>query len=513
MIISGHMGEILGFRLLRVKISGHKVLKNVDIRFCDDTIEPVVYTTGVIGPNGTGKSHLMGAIATAFMEIRNAIESGNAPRKRFSFLLDYSMRGDVYSVTNISKFKIKGFELVELDDEPFSSLQATRNNRQIDLKEIVLPERVIASTMTITDKFLARTDEFYRYKGIRNERSASTTGTRTIIRKTIDSLMECMYAKSAFQEELSILLENLGLEKHLHVSYGMRYKNLFLRPDMSAGMIREIFDNWKENFPSRGNAPWGYGSYIRGLRDNEVALGEAARFLAEKARESESRKSVVATYDVMQSPWDFYRDSEALKVLSQLDLLSFPSINVAKKDTVYGLENSSSGETHLLCQFIGIMADIRHNSLILIDEPENSSHPNWQMNYVGWLKHIFREYRDCHFVIATHSPLILANLKATESTIVRLKRGESNRIENEGGMERGCYSWTMDEILQDVMEMRSSRTEEFNNAMKVFEAAVDNDDRERAEIAYKRLLPLIHPENVLAEVLRIQMIGLDRKEV
>lgn len=498
----------MGFRLLRVKISGHKVLKQIDIKFCDDALEPVVYTTGVIGPNGTGKSHLMGAIATAFMEVRNAIDSGNAPRKRFSFLLEYCMMGDVYSVTNILKFKIEGFELVELDEEPYSSLQATRNNHQIDIKEIVLPERVIASTMTITDKFLARTDDFYKYKGIRNERSASTTGTRTIIRKTVDSLMGCMYAKSAFQEELSILLDNLGLEKHLHVSYGMRYKDLFLRPDMSADMIRDIFDNWKDNFPSRENAPWGYGSYIRGLKENEEALSTAARFLAEKARERDTRKSVVVTYDVMEAPWDFYRDSEALKVLSQLDLLSFPSINVTKKDTVYGLENSSSGEAHLLCQFIGIMADIRHNSLILIDEPENSSHPNWQMNYVGWLKHIFREYNDCHFVIATHSPLILANLKASESTLVRLTRGENNRIENGGGMERGCYSWTMDEILQDVMEMKRNRTEDFSKAMADFENARDMDDKVKAKDAYDRLIPLIRPGNVLAEVLRIQMIGL-----
>ena len=102
-------------------------------------------------------------------------------------------------------------------------------------------------------------------------------------------------------------------------------------------------------------------------------------------------------------------------------------------------------------------------------------------------------------------------MKATESTIVRLKRNEGNRIMDEGGMEKGCYSWTVDEILQEVMEMKNSRTKEYQSAMADFEKALDNDDKEMAKKAYKRLIPLINPGNVLAELLRIQMIGLTDK--
>ena len=57
----------MGFRLLRLNISGHPILKNTSVVFCDDKNEsPVVYTTGIIGANGTGKSYLMGAIASIF---------------------------------------------------------------------------------------------------------------------------------------------------------------------------------------------------------------------------------------------------------------------------------------------------------------------------------------------------------------------------------------------------------------------------------------------------------------
>ena len=498
----------MGFRLRNIQISGHPVLKSTNVTFCDDEKnEPVVYTTGIIGANGTGKSYLIGAIATIFSDIYRAKTNGELGSKRFSFTVVYDYNGDTYRVSNVHV--LDRARKMEAADNHTYNIYATRNRLPIQLKHLMLPEKVIASTMTVTDKFLARSDEFYRYKGIRNERSASTTGTRTIVRKTVESLMDCMAEKSAFQTELSILLNKLGLEEHLHVSYGMRYKNIFLRSDMNSDMLRSRFDNWKSTFGDRENAPWGLNSYER-LRDNEEALTAAADFLAKYARQYEVGRSVVANYDLMTNPGAFQQDAGALKVLSQLDLVSFPTINVVKQGTGFKFENSSSGETHLLCQFIGIMADIRHNSLILIDEPENSSHPDWQMSYVGWLKEIFKDYNNCHFVIATHSPLILANMKASESTIVRLKRDEVNRILDEGGMQDGCYSWTVDEILQDVMKMQHIRTEEFTKALSDFETARDSDDKLKAQDAYERLLPLIRPGNVLAELLRIQMIGLNK---
>lgn len=501
------MPNTTSFRLRRIQISGHPVLKEVDITLCDDLNQTnSLYTTGIIGPNGTGKSHIMSAIAIAFSEIRKTRDFEKTNR-RFSFTVEYDYLGDSYRVSNIKR--IGDFKVIDLAGPNMERLYATKNGYETGLGDIFLPERVIASTMTVTDKFIAKSDSFYRYKGIRNERSASITGTRTIIRKTVESLMDCMASKSAFQEELRILLKNLGLEEHLHVSYAMRYKNLFLRPGINADGIRDVFDNWRDRFPERNNPPWGFSNYERWLKNDNDALEDAARFLSKKASER-SDEAAIAKYDLMQNAWEFQRDASALRTLTQLDLISFPSINVVKKGTAFGLADGSSGETHLLCQFIGIMADIRSGSLILIDEPENSSHPNWQMNYVGWLREIFKEYQDCHFIIATHSPLILANMKASESTIVRLKReAETNHISNEGGMELGCYSWTVDEILQDVMEMKITRTAEFNDAMIDFENALDDDNRCRALVAYEKLCGLIKPGSELLELLRIQMIGLN----
>ena len=148
------------FRLRRIRISGHPVLREVDVTLCDDENQiDTLYTTGIIGPNGTGKSHLMSVIATAFSEIRKAKDSEKTNR-RFSFTVDYDYLGDSYSVSNIKR--AGGIRVIELGWPNTEILYATKNGYETSLDEIILPDRVIASTMTVTDKFVAKTDPLYR---------------------------------------------------------------------------------------------------------------------------------------------------------------------------------------------------------------------------------------------------------------------------------------------------------------------------------------------------------------
>jgi hypothetical protein len=65
---------------------------------------------------------------------------------------------------------------------------------------------------------------------------------------------------------------------------------------------------------------------------------------------------------------------------------------------------------------------------VLIDEPEINLHPEWQARYIDLLLNTFRSYCDCHYVLATHSPLILrdAPLAATLASLsnTSLQSGE-----------------------------------------------------------------------------------------
>ncbi|WP_162847518.1 AAA family ATPase [Marinomonas communis] len=69
---------------------------------------------------------------------------------------------------------------------------------------------------------------------------------------------------------------------------------------------------------------------------------------------------------------------------------------------------ASSGELHQLSLLLFIASNIRINSIVLIDEPENSLHPKWQKEYIARLNDLFFIYRP-QIVLATHSPLFISD--------------------------------------------------------------------------------------------------------
>ena len=63
----------------------------------------------------------------------------------------------------------------------------------------------------------------------------------------------------------------------------------------------------------------------------------------------------------------------------------------------------SNGENAL--QFFD--KEIESDSIYLLDEPENSMSPQFQLQLKGLIEDSVR-YKNCQFIIATHSPFILA---------------------------------------------------------------------------------------------------------
>lgn len=82
-----------------------------------------------------------------------------------------------------------------------------------------------------------------------------------------------------------------------------------------------------------------------------------------------------------------------------------------------GLARRSSGEQCLFLLFLGIISSIEDDALICIDEPEISLHPQWQEKFVDILKDSFSSYHGCHFLIATHSPLIVSDIASSNCCV------------------------------------------------------------------------------------------------
>lgn len=60
-------------------------------------------------------------------------------------------------------------------------------------------------------------------------------------------------------------------------------------------------------------------------------------------------------------------------------------ITLYKNGIAYPFEDASSGEKHFIYELVSIANNIKNNALILVDEPEISMHPNWQMRYISTL--------------------------------------------------------------------------------------------------------------------------------
>ncbi|SDY80884.1 AAA domain-containing protein, putative AbiEii toxin, Type IV TA system [Collimonas sp. OK242] len=115
------------------------------------------------------------------------------------------------------------------------------------------------------------------------------------------------------------------------------------------------------------------------------------------------------------------------KILFLLDKNIIRLIDVRLNKHEHGsisLRRASSGEQCMLVSMLGIASYISDDSLILIDEPEISLHPEWQEKYFEILHSAFSHYKRCQFVIATHSPQIVASLPSKNCFILSLSENE-----------------------------------------------------------------------------------------
>lgn len=127
------------------------------------------------------------------------------------------------------------------------------------------------------------------------------------------------------------------------------------------------------------------------------------------------------------------------------------TLNLRSTKTRLRLSQASSGQQCMLVMILGIAGSIQDDALICIDEPEISLHPKWQTDIIGHLQNAFKEYKGCHFVIATHSPQIVAGLTSDNGYVLSIE-------------ERAIYrSWEYANRSADFQLAQVFNTPGFNN--------------------------------------------------
>ncbi|MEJ5864685.1 AAA family ATPase [Pseudomonas farsensis] len=180
---------------------------------------------------------------------------------------------------------------------------------------------------------------------------------------------------------------------------------------------------------------------------------------------------------------------------------------------VLPLSEFSSGQWQMLSSLLFAALSVEDNTLILIDEPENSLHPAWQQQYLRRLSAIISCVKGVHVVVATHSPLIAASLNPSISEVIQLKINRGRLTS--WPITSGPFGWTSDEILMTVFGLESSRSVEFTELMDSALSLFAKGNRKNPKLirlveTLGEMLPHL-PEDDVARELIITLVGVMSK--
>ena len=492
-----------GFKLLSLDLLGNSLMgkSNLKYNFVDpDDSQSIIYTTVLIGANGTGKSNLFRIIIELLKEIddlsRNRSRSYNVDGH---FNLTFSVHGDIFEYSNFTYDENK----FDVD----SNIYLLRNGEKIPFVDAQLPLAIVANSIMLTDKFPfyrkeeskdgKKVDSFPRYKylGVRNiPQSAST---RAYVRRTVEFIVEQFERKdtnnTGFIDALTRATNFLELENSIDIFYFTSNTAKFFKGKLTPKVLDDYFEPIRAKYSKiENNPPFKLSHYLK-IKGDKVLLKSICDFCNTLFEEHRLEKLLQKNSSIRKVRYNLIEpklyqllnaEFHMLERLRQLGILSSPEIALKRVDG-YSLQESSSGEYHFFSSIVGLMATVRPtNSLVLIDEPEISLHPNWQMKYLSFLRELFshQEYATCHILIATHSHFLISDLKGESSKIIGLKRSEKGIETINLPKEIDTFGWSAEDVLYKVFSVRTTRNHYIEVDMRILLNAISEKKNNKTEL-------------------------------
>ncbi|MBW4361055.1 AAA family ATPase [Flavobacterium taihuense] len=477
-----------GFKLIRLELYNNSlVCKNSSIiyDFIDDKDDQdKIYSTVIIGSNGTGKSNLFRIIILLFKDIYDNKELN--PRSYGvdgKYKLEYSIDENIYTYSNF----------VDIGEVKFKNTsQIYRNSELIPFEEAELPSFIVANSIMLTDKypFIRDSDTFpfYKYLGVRN--IAQAASTRSYVRKTVEFIVTQINS-DVFKKGIAKTGDFLGISKSIDILFYTLNTPLFFRGELDVKQFENYFNDIQIKYKDSERIPPFKLNHYLSISKDEILLNKIISFcnnlysknkLEKKQDRSSARKikyNIVDENDYINLKENY----ELLDHLRKLGILSAPEINLNKGDE-YNLTESSSGEYHFFSSMIGLLATIKPNSLIFIDEPEISLHPNWQMKYLSFLRELFSEpeFATSHIILATHSHFLISDLRGENSKIIGLKKEGNDNVIVDLPKDINTFGWTSEEVLYRIFSLRTTRNHYFEYDITLLASLIQEKSNDKEKI-------------------------------
>lgn len=449
-----------GFKLKSLEVTENPILGSNTFDFLDesDNLESLYFSV-IIGPNGTGKSELFKFLLVLFKGIASEYSKPFSFIITYPFKLEYWYNEKLITFTNIDK----EYNLVEQKRKRRQSIIFQDSERFFGNIDDIIPPNIIVNSFMLNDKFIFPTKDDsinYKYLGVRN--SPQQASTRAYIRKIVEYIVKDGRPE-VFEKGLKKLTKFLELPDHIEVSFRTVNATTFFNGNLEKKTLDVFFKKIENKYKDSTVRPPLKLDYYNKLKQNGDSINDLIAFVNELVRkdrliEISNGRTKILKYrvDRVGEHKLIQKDYELLENLREIGLLKAPELNLAQKGTIE-IQKTSSGEFHFFSTMIGLMATVVPNSLIFIDEPEISLHPNWQMKYLAFLRELFAEpiYDSCQFVIATHSHFIISDLQGASSTIIGLKR-EQNKLKTID-INADTFGWSAEQVLLDIFDVQSTR--------------------------------------------------------
>lgn len=341
--------------------------------------------TIIVGKNGTGKSRMLRSVVESIL--REHVDPSNFDK-------------DNLPLTR---------------SEPTGTVKATRS-----------PTKIICVSTSPFDKFpyLRRRSNipYYSYLGLRGLPSMNLGPA--YMSRIIYTLIEAAFKNAGQAAAITDVLDYLGYEGVILATFSVTSLRLLEQiddPVTARHIIEEYIGGRATTFNSDLQTQLTTLLSVNMAEFRQVV--KSAIRLSRGVRRSKIEVHLGDFGAAVNHPSEI--DPQDIALLGRYGLLKLREVVLHKKESgqPFRMSELSSGEQSVIMGLLGIGSQIEDGALICIDEPEICLHPEWQERYIQLLSRIFSNFRECHFIVATHSPQIVAQLPDKNCFVMQMEDG------------------------------------------------------------------------------------------
>jgi len=454
-----------------------------NVPFLEDSISPNQTNISIIiGPNGSGKSRALSRVVDELRYLNAVINQTDSTNLRHKEMPEEA----------IINYKIDGKNCcIHRKGLGVMTLSCLIDGKPTDLIEMPLPTRVATVSHLANDKFrFSNNDEpFYRYLGLRQASNLTTTGA--IETKVIQSLINGFSEHGdEFEKQVNSWLSLAGFDQGAHISFELSSLDL-LSEDFDL-VYRSIRDSDKRRSP---NSLATEKRFKRDVSAIHSLLSTLKYFQAVDGRIFRLSLSFFKSPDT-SVPW-----SQGLMAARRWRIFKNLSLSFSRRNNFHDFSELSSGEQQLIGTSARLLAELTPYSLVIIDEPEVNLHPQWQINYIPYLRRSLKNILATHVVIATHSHFMISDLDKESSSLIVANGDSGYHFKLFDG---DVYGRSPENILYRVFGVATTGNmyveNDLRTALQMISGTEPKDEKELKSI-YSRLKMVGGSDNVAMNII------------